>query len=133
NVVQTAIGARPVTQLVEGEKLFDLSLRYRKERRQDEEAILKIPVEITNNVLPSGYVPGVGATPSTGASVGVSTSGTTVTMPAQAGSASGATYNPLNAVPRRELGDLVYRVDKKGRRDPKGSFLREGASVISRE
>src|SRR5262249_42061661 len=32
NVVQTAIGARPCTQLVEGEKLFDLSLRFKKER-----------------------------------------------------------------------------------------------------
>jgi cobalt-zinc-cadmium resistance protein CzcA len=133
NVVQTAIGARPCTQLVEGEKLFDLSLRYRKERRQDEEAILKIPVDVTNNVITPGFVPSLGATTHTGGSYGVSTSGTALPMPAQVGSVSGATYNPLNQVPRRQLGDLVYRRNKEGERDRNGTFLREGASVISRE
>src|SRR5262249_203793 len=111
NVVQTAIGARPGTQLVEGEKLFDLSLRFKKERGQDEDASVKIAVDVTNNIVTPGYVPSLGATTHTGGSYGISTSGTALPMPAQVGSVSGATYNPLNAVPRRQLGDLVYRRD----------------------
>jgi cobalt-zinc-cadmium resistance protein CzcA len=134
NVVRTSIGAQACTQVVEGEKLFDLSLRVRKDLRQDPEAILKLPVDVTNNQVTYNFVPGVGGTWQTGTATGVSTSGTVATPPAQVGSVSGATYNPLNQPPRRELGELVYRTDKRGRRDDNnGSFLREGASVISRE
>jgi cobalt-zinc-cadmium resistance protein CzcA len=133
NVVKTSIGAQGITQIVEGEKLFDLALRVKKDLRQDEEALLKLPVDVTNNVVAPSYTAAIAATPLTGGALGVATTGSSVPPAAQAGSVAGALYNPLNQVPRRELGDLVYRTDKKGRRDPKGSFLREGASVISRE
>ena len=56
NVVTTAMAAQPQSTMVEGEKLFDISIRWPKWRRNDETSILDIPVDIINNqvVLPSG-------------------------------------------------------------------------------
>ena len=56
NVVTTAMAAQPQSTMVEGEKLFNISIRWPKWRRNDETSILDIPVDIINNqvVLPSG-------------------------------------------------------------------------------
>jgi cobalt-zinc-cadmium resistance protein CzcA len=133
NTIQTALAAKPCTSMVEGERSFDISLRFPERLRKDEEMILKIPVEVTNNQVTAGYVPSLNSTPQTGSSQGVSTSGTNLAGPSVVGSIWGANINPLNAVPRRQLGDLVYRFDKDGKPDPKGGFVRSGASIISRE
>ena len=45
--------------MVEGEKLFPIAIRYPERLRLDEDAILNIPVDITNNqvVLAEGSSP----------------------------------------------------------------------------
>ncbi len=61
NVVSSAVGAKAMSSMVEGEKLFDISIRWPKWRRDSETSILDIPVDIINNqvVLPqgSGFTP----------------------------------------------------------------------------
>jgi cobalt-zinc-cadmium resistance protein CzcA len=133
NVIQTAVGGKAVTQLVEGEKTFDVTLRWPEKLRGDEQAILNIPVDVANNQVTPGFVPGLPQTPMAGPSTGISSSGSSAPMPSQTGSAYGATLNNLSSSPRRRLGDLVTPVDADGNPDPAGRFLRPGASTIYRE
>src|SRR5208337_633112 len=49
NVVSGAVGAKAMSSMVEGEKLFDISIRWPKWRRTSETSILDIPVDIINN------------------------------------------------------------------------------------
>src|SRR4051812_23300638 len=49
NVIQTAVGGKAVSQMTEGGKTFDITLRFPFRLRKDEDSILKIPVEVTNN------------------------------------------------------------------------------------
>ena len=44
-VVQVAVGGRAFTQMVEGEKLFDIVLRLPVDQRDDPEVIGRIPVD----------------------------------------------------------------------------------------
>ena len=67
NVIQTAVGGKAFTQMIEGEKIFDITLRWPERLRSNESAILDIPVDITNNTVTAGSVPAVQATPLTGA------------------------------------------------------------------
>jgi Cu/Ag efflux pump CusA len=55
NVINSAVHGSAMTQMVEGEKLFDITLRWPFSRRWDRAAILEIPVDLTNNNLTSGY------------------------------------------------------------------------------
>ncbi len=59
NVVSSALGAAPQSSMVEGEKLFDIAIRWPKRLRNNETSILDIPVDIINNqvVLPPGSGP----------------------------------------------------------------------------
>ena len=137
SVVQSAVGGKSLSQMIEGEKSFDITLRWPAILRSSAEAILNIPVEITNNQTTSGYVPTTAQTPQTGASTGVSTVGTNVVMPSKTGSQFGGTYNDPSSVPRRRLGDLVTPLDAEGKPDPRRDavhdFVRSGASTIYRE
>ncbi len=45
----------------------------------------------------------------------------------------GGTFNNIFASPRRRLVDLVTPLDDRGKLNPKGRFIRSGASTISRE
>src|SRR5208337_4534298 len=49
NVVTSAVGAKAMSSMVEGEKLFDISVRWPKWRRASESSILDIPVDVNNN------------------------------------------------------------------------------------
>jgi cobalt-zinc-cadmium resistance protein CzcA len=131
-VIQTAVGGKAVTQMTEGEKTFDITLRWPERLRGDEQSILDIPVDVNNQVTP-GYVPSLPQTTLTGQAQGISTSGTSATMPSATGSVLGANLNNLGNTPRRRLGDLVTPVDENGIPDPTGHFLRPGASTIYRE
>jgi cobalt-zinc-cadmium resistance protein CzcA len=132
NTLQVTTGGKALTQMSEGEKTFDISLRYPFRLRNSEQAILNIPVDISNNTL-AGYVPGLPQTPWTGPAVGPATSGTALTLPALSGSAFAGTLNYIGNAPRRPLGDLVTPLDSSGHPDPKGSFNKAGASTIYRE
>ncbi len=51
NVVSSALGACALSSMVEGEKLFDISVRWPGWRRNNETSILDIPVDIINNTV----------------------------------------------------------------------------------
>jgi cobalt-zinc-cadmium resistance protein CzcA len=122
NLVQSAIGGKALTSMIEGEKLFDVALRWPEWQRSSESSILDMQVDITNNqVVP---VTGPGFTPSP--------SGSGVAPPTTAGSLVN-TANPISNTPRLRLRDLVSPVGRNGAPDPSGSFERAGASTIYRE
>lgn len=123
-VVQTAVGGRAATQMQEGGKLFDVTVRWPPRLRADQESILAIPVPVAGNVVAASGQLAVAPTPTAGAAVGLSPTGTTQPLP----TATGSLYNAPNvgvSTPVRRLGDLVTPAG--------GSFLRPGASTIYRE
>jgi len=122
NLIQCAVGGKAQTSMIEGEKQFDVTLRWPKAYRSSETAILDMQVDITNNqVVP---VAGPGFTPSP--------TGSGVTPPSTVGSLVN-TANPITNTPRLKLRELVSPVGANGAPDPKGSFERAGASTIYRE
>jgi cobalt-zinc-cadmium resistance protein CzcA len=123
NVVQTALGAKPLSSMIEGEKIFDIAVRWQKDQRGSETSILEIPVDIGNNTV---------TPPPTGTGPTPSPLGTSLPGPARMGSQTD-TSNPISSTPRLRLRDLVSPVGKTGAPDPKGSFERAGASTIYRE
>jgi cobalt-zinc-cadmium resistance protein CzcA len=123
NVVQTALGAKPLSTMIEGEKMFDIAVRWQKDQRSSEISILDIPVDVGNNTVtppPSGTTP----TPSP--------TGSSLPPPSLVGSQAD-TRNPISNTPRLRLRDLVSPVGPNGAPDPNGSFERAGASTIYRE
>jgi cobalt-zinc-cadmium resistance protein CzcA len=124
NVVSSALGAQPLSNMVEGEKLFDISIRWPTVLRSNETSILDIPVDIVNNqvVLPQGAN-----------SLVPSASGTSLPPPSPVGTLA-RTDNPITQqAPRLRLRDLVSPVGADGEPDPNGQFERTGASDIYRE
>ena len=121
----------PFSQMTDGEKSFDISLRWPEKLRENPDAILNIPVDVVkNNVTGGGNDQ---PTPGGTASAKMSVIGTSLSMPSLTGRSGQATASSLNQVPRRRLRDLVTPVDDTGRPDPTGSFVRTGASTINRE
>ena len=122
NVAASALGGQAVTQMIEGEKRFDVAIRWPAWRRSSETSILDIPVDVGNNqvVQPQGpgFVP--------------SATGTSQAPPAVGGSLAN-TANPLSNTPRLRLRDLVSPVGEDGSVDPNGQFEKPGAAVIYRE
>jgi cobalt-zinc-cadmium resistance protein CzcA len=122
NVISSALGANPQTNMVEGEKLFPIAIRWPERLRSSETSILEIPVDITNNqvVLAQGssFVPNA--------------FGIALPPPAPAGTLAN-TANPLSSSPRLMLRDLVSPVGKDGLLDPGGQYERAGAQDIYRE
>jgi cobalt-zinc-cadmium resistance protein CzcA len=131
NVIDTAVRGKAMTQMVEGEKLIDITLRWPQKDRSDPSAILDIPVDVIANQVTPGLAPGAPQTPLTGPNTGVSPQGTVVPMPSLSGSTNNALYS--NFLPRLMLRDLVSPVGANGRTDPRGDLVRPGASIITRE
>jgi cobalt-zinc-cadmium resistance protein CzcA len=132
-VIKSAVGGQPFTQMIEGEKTFDITLRWPERLRGDVETILDIPVDVTNNTVTPGSQPSSQQTPVTGPSSGPATAGTVIAPPSLFGSQFNTLFNPTTATPRLRLRDLVSPVGKDGRPDPVGSHVRTGASTIYRE
>ncbi|MBL9093478.1 MAG: efflux RND transporter permease subunit [Planctomycetaceae bacterium] len=129
DVVRTAIGGKALTRIVEGERTYDLTLRWPERLRSSAEQILKIPVDVMRNVVkPLGGASGGGND-----DLAVSPLGTSLSQPSLAGSAFNSPQAYLDQVPRRRLGDLVSPVDEEGLPDAKGGFVRSAASTIYRE
>ncbi len=115
DALATAVGGKVLTQMVEGERTYDITLRWPPQLRADQEQILNIPVDVLKNrVVPSNL-----ADP-----------GTSTAQPAVTGSQD--TALPTQ-VPRRRLRDLVTPRNANGERDPTAPFTRPGASTIARE
>ncbi|HEX4611004.1 MAG TPA: efflux RND transporter permease subunit, partial [Urbifossiella sp.] len=131
-VIGTAVAGRPATQVIEGERTYDLTVRWPDRLRSDEQAILAIPVPVGGNQVTSGGQVSTFPTPVGGGAVGLSPTGTTLAPPSPTGDNFNAPAVGVIA-PVRPLGDLVTPVSADGRPDPGGSFLRSGASTIYRE
>ncbi len=124
NVVASALGAAPQSNMVEGEKLFPIAVRWPPVLRSSETSILDIPVDVVNNtiVLPQG------------ANNIVPWSSGTQFAPVNPAGTLARTDNPITQMaPRLRLRELVTPVGPDGSPDPNGSFERAGASDIYRE
>jgi Cu/Ag efflux pump CusA len=104
-VLGAAVGGQRVTQVVEGEKVYPLILRWPQRLRRTEASILDIPVDAVD-IAPQ---PGGGEK----------------LIPPPAGVPAG--------VPRIRLRDLVSPLGADGQPDPQGRFVRPGAAAIYRE
>jgi cobalt-zinc-cadmium resistance protein CzcA len=133
NAIQTAVGGAAFTQVVEGERQFDIALRWPEHLRGNEQAILDIPVDISGNTVANTQQPSIQATNVFGQATGPSPTTTSQTMPSLTPNAAAATYNYLAGSPRLLLRHLVTPVNAHGEPDPNGSYLRPGASTIYRE
>jgi cobalt-zinc-cadmium resistance protein CzcA len=122
NVVASALGGKAITEMIEGEKFFDVCIRWPEKLRASETSILEIPVDVGNNQVVQPQGPGF--TPSA--------TGTGQAPPAVGGSLA-ATANPLSNTRRLCLRDLVSAEGEDGAVDPDGKFERPGAAVIYRE
>ncbi len=122
NVIQTAVGGLACTQMIEGEKNFDVTLRWPEKLRDNTAAILDIPVDVGANEVETDP-----------ARSGPSATGTNQAMPVVSGTTNPGSANPLSASPRRRLGDLVTPLGPNHTPDPNGSFVQPGASTIYRE
>src|SRR4029077_7086204 len=100
DVIQTAVGGKPVSKMIEGEKRFDITLRWPEELRGSEEAILNIPVDLSNNDTSDENSSGSQKDSDSG-SAGLATGGANMPKPSLAGSKLGGASNILDAAPRR--------------------------------
>ena len=100
NVIQTAVGGKPLSQMVEGEKTFDITVRWPQRLRGNEDLILDIPVDVTGHTVTAGSLPTLAPTPLSGTSTGISPTGTSAALPSLTGSIFNA---PPSGSPRRRL------------------------------
>lgn len=128
NVLSTAVGGKSLTQVVEGEKKFDVTLRWPERLRHNEETILDIPVEVIRNRVthdtdgPGGGKGGL-----------IDYAGGRVSDLATTGSRENMSFTDQASVPRRRLRDLVTPLTADGESLEDGSYVRSGASTIYRE
>ena len=95
--------------MIEGERRFDISVRWPKKLRSSEADILDIPVDIGNNTVVQNSGPGV-----IPAAIG-----TGLASPSVVGTTAN-TANPIANTPRLRLRDLVSPVKDDGSPDPTG-------------
>ena len=113
DALQTAVGGKAFTEMIEGERTFDITLRWPEGLRKNEDLILDIPVDVLNNrVIASSGKGGPG-------SGDLGLRGTSVPLPAFTGSSFNTTFNNPASVPRRRLRDLVVPLDEHGVPDPR--------------
>jgi heavy metal efflux system protein len=122
NMLQSAIGGKAFSSMIEGERIFDITTRLPIGKRRNVEDILDLPIDLVNNTVVLPTTPGW--TPAAG--------GSGIARPATSGSLAD-TANPITSTPRLRLGDLVSPINAKGEPDPAGHFERAGASTIYRE
>jgi Cu/Ag efflux pump CusA len=104
NVIALAVGGQRATQMIVGEKIFDLTLLWPEPQRRNGESILDIPLDVINNMPVPGEARGVAPAP------------------------------PIAAhPPRLRLRDLVSPRGVDGHPDPQGAFVRPGITAIWRE
>src|SRR5262249_31027010 len=121
-------------RMIEGEKSFDIVIRWPPKLRSDIDAILDIPVDITGNVVTTSTAATLAANALAGGSAAAATRGTGVPMPALVGSAFNATFWNPAVGPRIALRHLVSPPGSEGQATvAAGDFKRIGASTIYRE
>jgi heavy metal efflux system protein len=122
NMLQSAIGGKALSSMIEGERVFDITTRLPPSKRRSAEDILDLPIDIINNTViqPSG--PGT-----------VPAAGGTGQAPVTTFGSNANTGNPISSTPRIRLAELVSPIGPDGDADPNGRFERAGASTIYRE
>jgi cobalt-zinc-cadmium resistance protein CzcA len=129
DVVQTAVGGKALSEIVEGERSFDLTLRWPYRLRSSAAEILQIPVDVMRNQVKDPTR--LKSTDSDDLSI--SSIGTSKSQPSLAGNVFNSPTAYLDLVPRRRLGDLVSPVvDDENPNGPAG-YVRSAASTIYRE
>jgi cobalt-zinc-cadmium resistance protein CzcA len=100
-VIQGAVGVKAFTQMVEGEKAFDVILRLPPEMRSDPSKIASIPIDIANSVTVASA--GISAPASGGtAAIQPGLTGNPVNM-------TGNTFGGLARIPLRDLADIEIK------------------------
>jgi cobalt-zinc-cadmium resistance protein CzcA len=131
DVVQTAVGGQTLTKIVEGERTFDLTLRWPYRLRSSANEIMQIPVDVMRNQVKDISRQ---RSEASGEEFSVSSIGTSKSQPSLAGNVFNSPTAYLDLVPRRRLGDLVSPVtDDDDEGSGKGSLVRSAASTIYRE
>src|SRR5262249_51764985 len=105
SVVHTAVGGKPFTQMIEGEKRFDVALRFPERLRNSEEAILNIPVDVYNNRVTEDAAK---------SHDGISTIGSSFSKPSTVGTTLASFLTGVPHGARRRLADLVTPLDEHG-------------------
>jgi cobalt-zinc-cadmium resistance protein CzcA len=122
NVVSSALGAKALSSMVEGEKLFDIAIRWPQGLRNNETSILNIPVDVSNNQIVQSQGPGM-VPQAKGYGTADPNPASTVLR----------TDNPITQAPRLRLRDLVSPVGADGGPEEGGAYEKAGASDIYRE
>jgi heavy metal efflux system protein len=132
NVIQTAIGGKTVSQMIEGEKSFDLTIRWPLRLREDESDILDIPVDVTGHQVTVGSQ---ASSQVSGSSVGIASKGSSGTLPSPVGTVRGTSSLEATTTPRERLRDLITPLGETDddKLNAEGKFVRPGASTIARE
>ena len=134
DVLETAVGGKPFSTMVEGEKRFDITLRWPAALRSSENAILNIPVDISkSDVTDNGADDGKSGDNTSNDNAPLSRSGFNEPQPSLSGNPVSAQFNYMMRQPRRRIRDFVTPVNAQGVPDPKEDFIRSGASTIYRE
>jgi len=131
DVLETAVGGKQFSTMVEGEKRFDITLRWPTNLRSSEETILNIPVDISDNNVNDDK--GGSDDNSTNDNAPFNRTGFNEPQPSLSGSPVSSQFNYIMRQPRRRLGDFVTPVNARGLPDPHEDFIRSGASTIYRE
>jgi cobalt-zinc-cadmium resistance protein CzcA len=113
--IRSALDGHTMSSMIEGEKTLDITVRWPERFRRDEQSILDLPVDITNNAVQIPAKPAEGVPPS------------------RSGTLGQPLAQPLANVPRLRLRDLVSPMGADGEADPKGAFTRSSSAVIYRE
>jgi cobalt-zinc-cadmium resistance protein CzcA len=129
-VLEVAVGGTAFNKMIEGEKIFDITVRWPLSLRNSPDSILNIPVDVSNNQL-TAAVAGTPQTRFTGATSSLAAAGFALAMPSPTGHMV-ATWNYLANTPKIPLKYLVSPLSDHGI-DPNGKYIRPGASMISRE
>ena len=123
--LETAVGGKAFSEMVEGERRFDITLRWPEAARRHADDILNIPIEVVKNRRQDDDVSVAGRQ--------LALAGNRSSALSLTGSSIDVTYNRGDTIPRRPLRELVTPLDDLGRPDPNGRFVKIGASTIYRE
>jgi heavy metal efflux system protein len=135
DVLETAVGGKPFSTMVEGEKRFDITLRWPAALRTSEDAILNIPVDISNNNITDDNT-NDDTNPNDNSmnnNAALNRRGFNEPQPSLSGNPVSSQSNYIVRQPRRRLRDFVTPVNSRGIPDPNEGFIRSGASTIYRE
>ena len=75
NALQTAAGGKAFSQMIEGEKTFDIALRWPERLRQTQTRFLDIPVDVAGNNVSASSVSSLPSTPLSGSATGLDPAG----------------------------------------------------------